>query len=57
MWTLDFGRIDVGFWLFGRLILFEWTLEFRFLFDGCWILIVWTLNFGCLDIGFWLGRC
>ena len=49
MWTLDFGCIDVGFWVDGCWILVVWTMYFGcmfvgFWFDGCWILVVWTLD-------------
>ena len=47
---LDFGCVDVGFWLYGRWILL----------CGRWILVVWTLDFVwvdvrfcCVDVGFW----
>ena len=67
---LDFGCVDVGFWMFGRWILVGWTLDFGLC--GHWIFVIWTLHFGwadvkilfvwtldygCVDVGFWLyGR-
>ena len=34
MWMLDFGCVDVGFWLFGRWILVVWTLDFDYVDVG-----------------------
>ena len=49
---LDFGCLNVGFWLCGRCILVVKTLDV-----GCvdvafgWV-DVWTLDFGCVDVVF-----
>ena len=65
--TLDFGLVDVEFWLCGREILVGWMLDFGFMhvgFDwvdvgiwlcGRWILVVWTLDLDWVDVGLWLN--
>ena len=68
--TLDFGLVDVEFWLCGREILVGWMLDFGFMhvgFDwvdvrfwlyGHWFLFVCTMDFECLDVEILLlGRC
>ena len=65
MWTLEFGCLNVGFWLCGRCILVGvcWLLVGRMLFFGClyfgfrlcgrWIWIALTFDFGWLA-EFWI---
>ena len=63
---LDFGLVDVEFWLCGRWILVGWMLDFGLMhvgfdlvnvgiwFCGRWILVVWMLDLGWVDVGPWL---
>ena len=66
---LDFGCVDVGFWLcvrrtvvvsmlyFGCVDVGICSLDDGFRLDGCSILVVWTLYLCCMGVGFGLyGR-
>ena len=59
---LEFVCVNVRFLLCGRCILFGWTSNFGFVYDGlrlggCWILVAWNLDFYLVDVGFGLYGC
>ena len=44
VWTVDFGCMDVGFWLIGRWNLVEWTLNFGCMDSEFWLYGRWILS-------------
>ena len=53
--TLDFGWVDVRFWLCRRWILV--CVDIGLLLYGRWVFVGWMLDCGCVDVGSWLyGR-
>ena len=47
VWSLDFGCMDVEFWLHGCWILVGWILNFGWLDDGFWSYRCLILVDGC----------
>ena len=48
-YMLDFGCLDVGFWLCGRWILVLWALDYGYMdvgfwLGGCLIWVIWSFD-------------